>query len=73
MSVWTSRGLPWTTMSRSYCSLSFVTPSTTSPSSTVVLFHSGFSRVEETTYFGIELNLSANSPSKCGHTGANPS
>jgi hypothetical protein len=30
--------------------LSFETASTTSPSSTVELFHSGSSRVEETTY-----------------------
>ena len=38
-----------------------------------MLFHSGFSRVEETTYLGIELNLSAKSPSTCGHTAANAS
>ena len=31
-----------------------------SPSSTVVLFQSGLSSVDETTYLGIELNLSAN-------------
>ena len=54
-------------------SLSLVTSATTSPRSTVVLFHSGLSSVEETTYFGIALNLSANSPSSCGHTGAKPS
>jgi hypothetical protein len=29
--------------------------------------------VDDTTYFGIVLNLSPNSPSTCGHTGANPS
>ena len=60
-------------MSPSYVSLSLVTSSTTSPRSTVVLFHSGSSSVEEITYFGIELNLSANSPSNCGQTGAKPS
>src|ERR671922_2509157 len=58
-------------MSRSYRCLSLVTSSTTFPPSTVVLFHSGSFSVDETTYFGIELNLSANSPSTCGQTAAN--
>ncbi len=40
---------------------------------TVELFHSGFSSVEETTYFGMVLNLSANSPSRDGHAAAKPS
>ena len=62
-----------TTMSPLHFSLNFVTSSTTSPRSTVVLVHSGFSRVEEITYSGIELNLSANSPSWLGQTGAKPS
>src|SRR5919202_1679879 len=52
---------------------SLPTSSPTSPFSTVVLFHSGFSSVDETTYFGMELNLSANSPSRDGHAAAKPS
>ena len=40
---------------------------------TVELFHSGSSSVEETTYFGIVLNLSAKSPSREGHAAAKPS
>jgi hypothetical protein len=35
-----------------------------------VLFHSGSPSVVETTNFGIELNLSANSPSRCGQAPA---
>ena len=50
-------------MSPSCSCFSFATSSATSPFSTVVLFHSGLSSVEETTYFGMLLNLSANSPS----------
>src|SRR5262249_31441245 len=73
ISVCTSCGLPCTTMSRAYRPFSPVTSSTTSPRSTVVLRHSGFSSVDETTYLGSELNLSANSPSTWGHTGAKPS
>src|SRR5688572_17812121 len=73
INVCASCGLPWTTMSPVYCALSFSTSSITSPCSTVVLFHSGCSRVEDTTYLGIVLNLSANAPSTCGQTGANPS
>src|SRR6266516_3561639 len=60
-------------MSRSYLCLSLVTSSTRSPSRTAVLFHSGSLSVDETTYFGIELNLSPNSPSTCGQTAANDS
>ena len=52
---------------------SFATASLTSPCSTVVLFHSGDSSVDDTTYFGIELNLLANSPSLVGHAAAKPS
>src|SRR5947207_9523444 len=48
------------------------TASATSPSSTVELFHSGLSSVDDTTYFGMLLNLSANSPSLDGHASANP-
>src|SRR6059036_371074 len=54
-------------------SFSFLTASTTSPFNTVVLFHSGSLSVDETTYFGIVLNLSAKSPSRDGHAAANPS
>ena len=40
---------------------------------TVELFHSGSESVVETTYLGMSLNLSANSPSRWGHASANPS
>ena len=60
-------------MSPSCSRLSFETASATSPSSTVELFHSGSSRVEETTYLGMLLNLSANSPSRDGQASAKPS
>jgi hypothetical protein len=40
---------------------------------TVVLVHSGSLSVEETTYFGMLLNLSAKSPSLDGHASAKPS
>ena len=40
---------------------------------TVVLFHSGSVSVDDTTYFGIELNLSANGPSRSGQAAAKPS
>src|ERR671937_262409 len=43
-SVCASRALPWTTMSPSCSCLSFDTSSTTSPLSTVELFHSGSPR-----------------------------
>ena len=57
-------------MSPSSSCLSFVACSTASPFSTVVLFHSAFSRVDETTYLGMLLNLSANSPSLDGQAPA---
>src|SRR3954447_25414494 len=60
-------------MSPSNSSFSFVTASPRSPSSTVELLHSGLLSVEETTYFGIWLNLSANSPSRDGQASAKPS
>ena len=69
----TSWALPWTTMSPSASCLSFETYSTASPASTVELFHSASSKVEETTYFGMLLNLSANSPSLDGQAAAKPS
>src|SRR5919204_4745156 len=72
-SVCASWALPCTTTSPSCCSLSLATSSGTSPPSTVVFVHSGLLSVEETTYFGIVLNLSANSPSRDGHAAANPS
>ena len=40
---------------------------------TVELVHSGSESVVETTYFGMLLNLSANSPSRDGHASAKPS
>src|SRR6266536_2393789 len=60
-------------MSPSCSCFSFATSSATSPFSTVELFHSGASRVEETTYLGMALNLSANSPSLDGQASAKPS
>src|SRR5438093_6529447 len=73
ISACTSRTLPWTTTSPSCSSRSLATSSATSPLSTVELVHWGSSRVEETTYLGIVLNLSANSPSLDGQASANPS
>ena len=52
---------------------SFEASAATSPLSTVVLLHSGSLRVDETTNFGMLLNLSANSPSLDGQAAANPS
>jgi hypothetical protein len=49
------------------------TESARSPSSTVVFVHSGLVSVRETTYLGMLLNLSANSPSRDGHAAAKPS
>src|SRR3954452_4590364 len=69
----TSCALPWTTMSPSVSSRTFATPDARSPSSTVVLPHDGSRSVADTTYFGIWLNLSANSPSRSGHASAKPS
>src|SRR5215218_3498714 len=60
-------------MSPSVSSRSLTTAVSTSPSSTVELLHSGTSELDETTYFGIVLNLSANSPSRDGQASANPS
>ena len=40
---------------------------------TVVFFQAGSVSVEETTYFGSKLNVSANSPSRSGHAAAKPS
>src|SRR5919204_6443506 len=60
-------------MSPSCSCLSFATSSATSPFSTVELFHLGCRMVEETTYLGMVLNLSANSPSLDGQASANPS
>src|SRR5215216_3238854 len=72
-SACTSWTLPWTTMSPSGRCLSSETAFTRSSSSTVELFHSGSSSVDDTTYFGMLLNLSANSPSRCGQASAKPS
>ena len=60
-------------MSPSISRLTLSAASARSPPTTVVLVHSGDSRVEETTYFGMELSLSANSPSRDGQASANPS
>src|SRR6266508_2518611 len=46
-----------TTISPSICRFNFETTSTTSPFNTVVLFHTGASRVEDTTYLGRPFNL----------------
>src|SRR5258708_15231003 len=73
ISVCTSWALPWTTMSPSNTCLSFETSVATSPLSTVELFHSAFSRVEETTYLGMLLNLSAKSFFADGQAAAKPS
>ena len=68
-----SWALPCTTMSPSCSSVSFEISATRSPDRTVELVHSGSRSVEDTTYFGIVLNLSANAPSRSGHAAANPS
>lgn len=60
-------------MSPSTSCFSFETSSVRSPLSTVELFHSGFASVDETTYLGMPLNLSANSPSRDGQAWAKPS
>src|SRR3989440_6346019 len=69
----TSCALPWTTTSPSWRAFTCSTSSARSPWSTVEFCHSGSPWVEETTYFGIWLNLSANSPSRDGHAAAKPS
>src|SRR5215213_9253479 len=74
ISVCTSCTLPLTRMSPPCCCLSLETSSATLSLITVELFHSrGSSSVEETTYLGMVLNLSANSPSLDGHAAAKPS
>src|SRR5918996_3970715 len=60
-------------MSPSCWSLSFGTSALRSVPITVELFHSGSLSVEETTYLGIPLNLSANSPPRPGQASAKPS
>src|SRR6476620_6148291 len=60
-------------MSPSCPCFSFETASATSPLSTVELFHSGSSSVEDTTYLGMVLNWSANSPSLDGQAAGKPS
>ena len=66
--------LPKTSSGPPSCSLSRVTSCARAPLTTVELFHSsGSAMVDETTYFGIEFILSANSPSRCGHDAAKPS
>src|SRR4051794_37750557 len=71
-SPWTSVGLPQT--SRFWSCLSSAARASKSAAMIVELFHSAFSSVLETTYFGIALNLSANgSPERCGHAAAKPS
>src|ERR1022692_3697444 len=49
---------------------SFETSSTTSPLSTVELFHLGSSRVEDTTYLGRLLSLSTHAPLRDAHRAA---
>ena len=73
MSVRTSWKLAGTTISPSSSCFSFETASTASPLSTVELFQSGSSRVEDTTYLGRLFSLSANSPLRDGHRAANHS
>ncbi len=66
--------LPATRIGPPSCCFSFPTSSATSPWIRVELFHSsGSSSVEETTYFGIELILSANGPSRSGQAAAKDS
>ncbi len=60
-------------MSPSCSSFNFVISSTMSPDSTVELVHSGSRSVDDTTYFGMVLTLSANSPSRSGQAAAKPS
>src|SRR5512133_3385231 len=66
----TSWPLPLTRMSPPSASRS---AAMSSSETTFELFHSGSRNVEETTYFCIPLNLSANSPSRVGHAAAKPS
>src|SRR5260221_6223194 len=59
--------------SRPSCCLSLVTSATTSPRTMVVLFHSAFSSVDENTYFGMALILSAHGSVRLGQSAAKPS
>src|SRR5258708_214797 len=52
--------------SRPSCCLSLVTSATTSPRTMVELFHAAFSSVEENTYFGMALILSAHGSVRLG-------
>src|SRR5260370_32058183 len=58
-----------TTISPSISCFSLEASSITSPFSTVVLFQTGPSRVEDTTYLGMLFNRSANGPFRDGHPG----
>jgi hypothetical protein len=49
------------------------TSPTASPRSSLELFQSRFSRLEDTTYLGMPFNLSANSPVRDGQRAANHS
>ena len=61
-------------MSFSWACFSFATSAArSSPSITVEFVHSASPIELETTYFGMLLNLSANSPSREGHASAKPS
>jgi hypothetical protein len=72
VSVFTSSPLPLTRMSPPSCAFSLATWPATSSAITVVLFHVGSPSVVEATYFGMVLNLSANSPSLDGQAAAKP-
>ena len=69
----TIRVLAGMTMSPSSSAFSFETSSSTSPVTTVELFQSGCSRVEDTTYLGMLFNLSASAPVRDGQRAANHS
>src|SRR5438132_7006159 len=73
--VCTSRALPATRMTPSTCSFNLPTSSATSPLSTVELFHSAFSKVDETTYLGMLFIFSAKPTSSAteGQASAKPS
>src|SRR4029453_5335285 len=69
----TSCTLPLTRMSPSISCFSLATAAGTSSAMTGELFHSGSRNVVDTTYLGMPLNLSANSPVREGHASAKPS
>src|SRR5262245_38523435 len=69
----TSCTLPFTRMSPSNSCFSLATAPGRSSAITLVLFHAGSCSVVETTYFGMPLNLSANSPVREGQASAKPS